>query len=89
LKEYHDSPSAGNFGERPTYARLAAAFLWPGAHKFVQEWIKNCPICQHNKYLPKRKQGLLQPLDTPKQIWEDLSIDFITHLPNSFGHTAV
>jgi hypothetical protein len=33
--------------------------------------------------------GLLQPLPLPSQVWEDLSMDFITHLPNSFGHTII
>jgi hypothetical protein len=33
--------------------------------------------------------GLLQPLPVPAQVWEELSMDFITHLPNSFGHTVI
>lgn len=36
-----------------------------------------------------RKQGLLQPFPTPTKVWNDLSMDFITHLPNSYRHTII
>jgi hypothetical protein len=39
--------------------------------------------------MPTKKQGLLQPLETPDRVWEEITMDFITHLPNSFGHTVI
>jgi len=89
ITEYHDAPTAGHSGVRLTYSRLSSAFLWPGAHQAVKKWIENCSNCQKNKYIPTKKQRLIQPLETPQQVWEDITMDFITHLPNSFGHTAV
>jgi hypothetical protein len=32
---------------------------------------------------------VLQALPTPSKVWEELTMDFITHLPNSFGHTVI
>jgi hypothetical protein len=89
ISEYHNSPTAGHSGAKPTFSRLAASFLWPNAHKEVKTWVKQCSTCQQNKYLPTKKQGLLQPLDIPRQVWEDLTMDFVTHLPNSMGHMAI
>ncbi|XP_058733853.1 uncharacterized protein LOC131605523 [Vicia villosa] len=89
LKECHSTPSAGHSGLKPTLARISATFSWPGIARDVKHYVRCCSSCQHNKYLTTKKQGMLQPLEIPKQVWEDLSMDFITHLPKSFGHTVI
>jgi hypothetical protein len=89
LREYHNTPTAGHSGLKPTLARLAASFLWPGIYRDVKQFIKQCVVCQQNKYMPTKKPGLLQPLETPDRVWEEITMDFITHLPNSFGHTVI
>jgi hypothetical protein len=73
----------------PDLARLPASFLWLGIYKDVKDLIHKCSVCQQNKNMTTKKQGLLQPLEVPEKVWEELTMDFITHLPNSFGHTAV
>ncbi|XP_058767801.1 uncharacterized protein LOC131641513 [Vicia villosa] len=89
LKEFHDTPIAGHSSVKPCLARLSASFLWPGLYRDIKDFIKTCQVCQKNKYMTSRKQGLLQPLNIPKMVWDELSMDFITHLPNSFGHTVI
>jgi len=33
--------------------------------------------------------GLVQSLPPPSKVLDDLSMDFISHLPNTFGHTVI
>ncbi|MCI14640.1 polyprotein-like, partial [Trifolium medium] len=55
----------------------------------VQEFVRNCDVCQRQKYLATSPGGLLQPLPIPERIWEDISMDFITGLPKSKGYEAI
>lgn len=55
----------------------------------TRKFVTHCTTCQENKPVNHKKAGLLQPLPQPKRVWEELTMDFITHLPQSLGHTAV
>ncbi|GAU37691.1 hypothetical protein TSUD_164940 [Trifolium subterraneum] len=89
LEEFHSSPQGGHSGFYKTYRRIAANVYWVGMKGAVQEFVKNCDTCQRQKYLASSPGGLLQPLPIPDQIWEDISLDFITGLPKSRGYEAI
>ncbi|KAK4400716.1 hypothetical protein Sango_1177700 [Sesamum angolense] len=55
----------------------------------VKAFVRRCPTCQHSKYSTQKSLGTLQPLPLPRWVWEDISMDFITHLPASVGKTVV
>ncbi|KAL0378422.1 UNVERIFIED_CONTAM: Transposon Ty3-G Gag-Pol polyprotein [Sesamum radiatum] len=89
LSEFHSSPIGGHSSVRATLGRLAFSFYWPKMRYDVQQFVKACSVCQHHKYSTDQPIGLLQPLPIPNQVWEDLSMDFITHLPPSGGRTVI
>lgn len=89
LFEHHASPIAGHPGIERTFRRLAASFYWKGMRKDVKRFVDSCFDCQTTKYSTQRPAGLLQPLPIPAKVWEDVSMDFITGLPPSRGHTGV
>ncbi|GKB72377.1 ty3-gypsy retrotransposon protein [Tanacetum coccineum] len=60
-----------------------------GMRKSVEEFIKQCVVCQQTKYSTDAPGGYLQPLPTPSTVWEDVSMDFITVLLDLRGITVI
>ncbi|XP_042019016.1 uncharacterized protein LOC121766845 [Salvia splendens] len=89
LTEYHCSQSTGYPGFERTLQRVTAEFYWPKMKKEIRRFVEACVVCQTTKYSTQKPAGLLQPLPIPSQVWEDVSMDFITGLPPSRGYTAV
>nr|KYP47835.1 Transposon Ty3-I Gag-Pol polyprotein [Cajanus cajan] len=89
LQEFHQTPLGGHLGVAKTLHRLQANFFSTHMRKDVQTFVAQCSTCQLMKYETKRPAGLLQPLPIPSTIWEDLSLDFITGLPTSQGHSTI
>ncbi|KAI3360676.1 hypothetical protein L3Q82_002542 [Scortum barcoo] len=50
---------------------------------------KACPVCSRHKSSHHAPAGLLQPLPVPRRPWSHVSLDFVTGLPPSHGHTAI
>ncbi|GJW91288.1 ty3-gypsy retrotransposon protein [Tanacetum coccineum] len=89
LKEFHSSTIGGHSGITATIKRISGSFSWPGLRKDVTRFIRECTICQQTKYSRQKPYGLLQALPIPNQVWEEISMDFITNLPTSNGKSAI
>lgn len=57
--------------------------------KEIKEYIKQCWVCQQNKYETVLPTGLLQPLPIPIEPWTNISMDFIEGLPSSNGFSVI
>ena len=89
IREHHSSPAGGHSGNTGTLARITSSFAWPNLAKDVQDFLRDCLVCQQSKYSTHKPFGLLQPLPIPQHVWEDISMDFITHLPLVKGKTTI
>uniref|UniRef100_A0A670IL45 Gypsy retrotransposon integrase-like protein 1 n=1 Tax=Podarcis muralis TaxID=64176 RepID=A0A670IL45_PODMU len=89
LKQLHDSPTAGHFGQHKTMWLVTREFWWPKVREDVKEYVRGCDQCQRAKGERRAPAGLLEPLPTPERPWEAVSIDFMTDLPKSKGKTAI
>lgn len=76
-------------GVAKTTHRLESSFFWQGLKDDVKRFVRECKVCQQTKSSTRRPTGLLQPLPLPTGVWEDISMDFITHLPASHGFTVI
>ncbi|GJU89085.1 ty3-gypsy retrotransposon protein [Tanacetum coccineum] len=89
LSEFQDTPMAGHSGVKKMLVGLSALFYRKRMQQSVEVFISKCLVCQQTKYSTQAPGGLLQPLPTPNRVWEDVSIDFITGLPNYNGLTVM
>jgi hypothetical protein len=89
LLELHTSPVRGHSGFLKTYHRVKNDFFWDGLKTNVQRFVEECLVCQQNKVETIKTLGLLQPLSIPSQCLEEVSMDFITRLPNSKGKSVI
>ena len=80
LREAHDGQIAGHFGVDKTYENVVKDFYWPKMSKDVKRYVLTCDSCQCNKISNQQSMGLLQTLKTPSRRWEQITMDFITHL---------
>jgi len=89
IKEHHSSPVGGHSGNIGTLACVTTSFPWPNLAKDVQNFKRDYLICQQNKYSTQKPFGLLQPLPIPQNVWEDISMNFITYLLLVKGKTTI
>src|SRR3954463_7821405 len=90
LYDHHDTPMAGHQGIERTYATLHQNFYWPRMNQDTRNYVKSCDSCQRIKASQQVPAGLLQPLPIPSYPWEQVSMDFITHLPKTKkGYDAI
>ena len=68
---------------------MAVGWYWVGLKKGVAEHVACCEVCQRSKASSLSLMGLLQPLPIPKQIWEDISMNFVEGLPVSEGYDTL
>lgn len=85
----HDSAVGGHSGVPFTYIRVKQLFAWTGLKATVQEYVKQCLICQQAKPDRAKLPGLLQPLPVPAAAWQIVSMDFIEALPLSGGFNCI
>lgn len=83
IQKVHDSFLSGHPGRDATIALLARRFFWPGINQEVRRFVKNCDVCGRTTIWRDKKKGLLKPLPVPSQIWKEISMDFVTGLPES------
>jgi hypothetical protein len=89
INAFHNSAVGGHSGVLPTYKRLKRLFSWSGMKTSVEDFVKQCVVCQQAKHLHSKPAGLLQPLPIPEGIWRELTMDFVEGLPLSNGANVI
>nr|GFC36596.1 putative reverse transcriptase domain-containing protein [Tanacetum cinerariifolium] len=83
LTEAHSFPFLVHPGSTKMYHDLKQYFWWSGMKRDVATYVSKCLICQQVKIEHQRASGLLQQLDIPVWKWDEISMDFVTGLPQT------
>ena len=86
IQSVHDSAVYGHPGRDATASILGRDFYWPLQARQVRQFLRNCDHCGRNKVWREHKHGLLRPLPVPDRFFQEISMDFMTDLPNSEGN---
>jgi hypothetical protein len=89
LRHVHDSLVGGHLGRAKTLEVLQRNYYWPLMHDSVRRFVASCQTCSRTKSSREKYNGLLKPLPVPERRWKDLSVDFVTELPESNGYTNI
>ena len=63
------------------YSDLCRQYFWSGMKRHVEDFVRRCLTCQQVKAEHQRPARLLQPLEVAEWKWENITMDFVTHLP--------
>ena len=69
LQEFHEQPIGGHLGMNRTFDRLKQYISWPGMKKEIEDYVRQCEICQKNKITQNKTKLPLQITDTPDVVW--------------------
>nr|GEW54145.1 Ty3/gypsy retrotransposon protein [Tanacetum cinerariifolium] len=68
---------------------MASKLYWSGMIKDIARMVSECVVCQRQKYSTLTPSGLLQQLELPEKVWDEVTMDFIDGLPKSEGFTVI
>ena len=81
IREVHDQPAVGHAGVRRTMLLIQQHFFWPRMKQDVDQYIQNCHVCRRAKAPRDRYNKTLKPLPVPERPWTNITMDFVTGLP--------
>ncbi|KAI3759455.1 hypothetical protein L6452_07295 [Arctium lappa] len=90
LEEAHKSRYSMHPGTNKMYRDMKQSYWWPGLKKDIAYFVERCLTCLKVKAEHQRPFGELQPLEIPVWKWDEITMDFVTLLPQSpKGHDVV
>jgi len=71
----HENPLGGHLEINRTYDRMKLFTTWPGMKQELEEYIRQCEICQRNKITQNKTKLPIKITTTPEIVWEKCALD--------------
>jgi len=89
IQTHHEVPVADHPRQSKTLELLSRNYHWPKIRQDVERFVSNCHTCRRSKTSRHAPYGVLCPLGILQQLWQDISMDFVTGLLQSKDHDAI
>jgi len=89
IREIHDQSSIDHSEILRTVKIIKRNYYWPSMRKTMNRYIRNCYVCQRSKISRNKSNDLLQPLSISEQRWQNIVMNFIIDLPDSYDYNAI
>ena len=83
ISGYHNDSLAGHFGIDKTRELVARKYYWETLRHNIEVYVRGCDVCLASQAVKHKPYGNLQQLPVRTYCWKDLSMDFVTGLPQS------
>ncbi len=89
IHEIHDQSSIDHSEILRTVKIIKRNYYWSSMRKTMNQYIQNCYVCQCSKTLRDKSNDLLQPLSISEQRWQNIVMNFIINLFDSYDYNAI
>ncbi len=89
IHEIHDQLSIDHLNILRTMKIIKQNYYWSFMQKTVDQYIWNCYVYQRSKTFRNKSNDLLQSLSISEQWWQDIAMNFIINLSDSFNYNAI
>ncbi|GJU16558.1 putative reverse transcriptase domain-containing protein [Tanacetum coccineum] len=83
IHESYKSKYSIHPGSKNMYQDIKKLYLWPNMKANIATYVSKCLACAKAKAEHQRPSGLLIQPDIPQWKWDNITMDFVTKLPNS------
>ncbi|GJU01826.1 putative reverse transcriptase domain-containing protein [Tanacetum coccineum] len=83
MHESHKSKYSIHPGSDKMYQDLRRLYWWPNMKAEIATYVNKCLTCAKVKIEYQKPSGLLVQLEIPQWKWENITMDFVTKLPNT------
>ncbi len=89
IREIYDQSSIDHSEILRTVKIIKRNYYWSSMRKTIDRYIQNCYVCQRSKTSRNKSNDLLQPLFISEQRWQDIAMNFIIDLSDSYDYNAI
>ncbi len=89
IREVHDQSLIDHSEILKTVKIIKWNYYWSSMRKTIDRYIQNCYVCQHSKTSRNKSNDLLQFLSISEQRWQNIVMNFIINLSDSYNYNAI